>query len=1137
MDHLGGGNINEMNLDVALTTGSHCEFVEDLLGRLINAKDHNLIDKLGGTLDVKILVADGLCDSDFSAIVVVADLCSLVMSVVVVLTIIEVKMAAGLGVHAHLVGVDLKTDWVINCLKQRLAVVMEVQDREDGAASHEGALLLVANWDDVHVVVGIHLQLGVDVVPLGSGREVDLDLGGAAGDGVLSHRVANLGRDKDVGAEHELVVQVEGLAVLGELVPHGADDGETVLRGLEEQVVQVVGLSVPLLDGGKDGALDARRLEPRLTHLEALLRVGTEEGEVDTELVELHEEIILRNARVAWNVVAGVDNTGDTEAEEHVDSELNILELGVVAASSDSAVPLGAEEEGAREEERSLLSTVTAEETLEGCTLHESAIGVVDPTVLEDVTISSHVGVVHRHSHLPLVGLTSVNGWLVHVVPDAIHVVGALEDRGVEEILPVVAGRLVKEINPDGLASTALTLERLLGGGIPDEEVGDVVAINVLALLHETLLVHEVVLAGTDVRISSNDETTSRVVDLVVQVHDVILGEALMVELTVVVVLGVLAVEPEDIDGEAVVGEVTVTLDKLVSRVVLPLGEVVSERVERRHGGVASKLGELLLLLLGIALRAQEVELESVALRDEGVVGLLAVMGVVQEDEGLGGVHPGDGSIGLVRVTSNVRDRAVEGLAVLALLLELEAVLVEETVRVIKSCLLKAEAVGVLRNTVHVRRVHSEVETHRVALHHRASLGGLGGSVLLVNVVVNIVVDILVNVVVDVVMSVVVHVMVAIDEVLTDGLVVDTEILGIVVEVIVVVDNDGLVAVHVLDDPEWVKLNLVADLVLTADKDTVIKKLDEILEVLLNLDLIPIDTDSSVGDGEALFFISSLNLDLHDTLLEESHVEIEVSSAVLHSVSTVVLVLVKVETGVDGVLMDHNAVWLDEVGSQEVVAAETVGVPLVGMVALIAVVVAGEHVAEARAVGLLAARGTELVSPLVVAMVAVGNDLAVGRGVVVIELIVRLVLGLSVVHEVLLVGVVTTVVMHGSVVRHIVHIVVVDRSGVGHVVVMSVRIGFVVMHGRKTVTVMTHDGNGGVVVRRPGGFIMTIERGVVMGITMVAVVRVKDRLEGHAVSLESFFGGVSLESEHARSYRSGVEVHCFATKLAKSLLL
>ena len=345
VDHLGRGNIYEVNLDLTLTTGSHCEFVEDLLGGLINTKDHNLIDELSGTLYVKILVTNGLCDSDLGTIVVVTDLCSLVMSVVVVLTIIEVKVAAGLGVHSHLVRVDLETDGIINCLKQRFAIVVEVKDGEDSTTSDEGALLLITNWDDVDIVMSINLKLGVDIVPLRSGWEVDLNVGGATSDGVLSHGVADLGRHKDVGAPHELVVQVKGLAVLGELVPHGADDGETVLRGLEEQVVEVVGLGVPLLDGGKDGALDAGRLEPRLTHLEALLGVGAEEWEVDTELVELHEEVILGHARVAWDVVAGVDNTGDTEAEEHVDSELNILELGVVAASSDGTVPLRAEEE------------------------------------------------------------------------------------------------------------------------------------------------------------------------------------------------------------------------------------------------------------------------------------------------------------------------------------------------------------------------------------------------------------------------------------------------------------------------------------------------------------------------------------------------------------------------------------------------------------------------------------------------------------------------------------------------------------------------------------------------------------------------------------------------------------------------
>ena len=57
---------------------------------------------------------------------------------------------------------------------------------------------------------------------------------------------------------------------------------------------------------------------------------------------------------------------------------------------------------------------------------------------------------------------------------------------------------------------------------------------------------------------------------------------------------------------------------------------------------------------------------------------------------------------------------------------------------------------------------------------------------------------------------------------------VDAEILSIVVKVVVVVHNDGLVAVHILHDSEWVELNLVRNLVLTADKDTVIEDLNEI---------------------------------------------------------------------------------------------------------------------------------------------------------------------------------------------------------------------------------------------------------------------------------------------------------------------
>ena len=101
-----------------------------------------------------------------------------------------------------------------------------------------------------------------------------------------------------------------------------------------------MGLGVSLLNGSEDGTLHARALKPRLTHLEALLGVGTEEGIIDAKLVPLHEEVIFGHTRVAWHVMAGVHNTGDAEAEEHVHRELNILELGVVAASGHSSIPL-----------------------------------------------------------------------------------------------------------------------------------------------------------------------------------------------------------------------------------------------------------------------------------------------------------------------------------------------------------------------------------------------------------------------------------------------------------------------------------------------------------------------------------------------------------------------------------------------------------------------------------------------------------------------------------------------------------------------------------------------------------------------------------------------------------------------------
>lgn len=104
---------------------------------------------------------------------------------------------------AHGVSVDIETDGLGDGVSERLDVVAKVEHGEDGSASDEGTLLGVSNVDDVDVVVGVDLELGVDVVPLGGRGKVDLDFGGGTVDGVLDARVADLGADQDILTERD----------------------------------------------------------------------------------------------------------------------------------------------------------------------------------------------------------------------------------------------------------------------------------------------------------------------------------------------------------------------------------------------------------------------------------------------------------------------------------------------------------------------------------------------------------------------------------------------------------------------------------------------------------------------------------------------------------------------------------------------------------------------------------------------------------------------------------------------------------------------------------------------------------------------------------------------------------------------
>ncbi len=53
------------------------------------------------------------------------------------------------------------------------------------------------------------------------------------------------------------------------------------------------------------------------------------------------------------------------------------------------------------------------------------------------------------------------NSWLIHIIPEAVHVVAALENVVIEKAAPEVLGIRVQEVDPHGVSRPAVTFERL----------------------------------------------------------------------------------------------------------------------------------------------------------------------------------------------------------------------------------------------------------------------------------------------------------------------------------------------------------------------------------------------------------------------------------------------------------------------------------------------------------------------------------------------------------------------------------------------------------------------------------------------------------------------------------------------------
>jgi len=217
----------------------------------------------------------------------------------------------------------------------------------------------------------------------------------------------------------------------------------------------------------------------------------------------------------------------------------------------------------------------------------ETTVGVVDLEVGYFGAVNLHMDGVLWHS----VGVGTEDSGLIHIVPERVQVVGSLEGIVTEETAPVVLSVHVQEVNPCGVAGPAVAVERSnIGTTLTDEDVRDVSCRLLLVLQIHTLGVDEVVLASLDMGVDNHYDAAALIVDLLIHLGDLGVGEVLGVEFEVfvasrvVVLLRPLNVGPQNVNWEAVFSKLTVPVHQHLGGDRGPLAEVVAQGVKEGHG-------------------------------------------------------------------------------------------------------------------------------------------------------------------------------------------------------------------------------------------------------------------------------------------------------------------------------------------------------------------------------------------------------------------------------------------------------------------------------------------------------------------------------------------------------------------------
>mmetsp|Transcript_8128 Transcript_8128/g.30544 ORF Transcript_8128/g.30544 Transcript_8128/m.30544 type:complete len:725 (+) Transcript_8128:1218-3392(+) len=503
----------------------------------------------------------------------------------------------------------------------------------------------------------------------------------------MDHRL-----DEQRRTQHPRIVNLRDRRVLRELQEQRSHDGADAQHelGLREQSVEVREEGVPLEGHFSHVAQPRLAEQPHLTPSAVVVRMGPEERLVRRSLHPPRHELGIGIAHEATHVGTHEAQAGHADAQEHGRGRLQVRPLRHVVPGPDGAILLTPSVEGAGQNEGTLILLRAPErEASAGCHVQVQPVDVVPLPAFYALPVQLRF----LHGHLGPIE----DRRLVHVIP---------REQVQSRSLILVQRELLRPPLPN-VRTGEVRIGRAAG---PAPAVVVLLAAFVLDVvsLRSRLVVDVVARVPLDVGIDDGDHLPALGSKALLHLHGV--GEERLVPREVLLLIGVLNIQPDHVDGEVVVLEALVDLRNVLLVLVVPPALV---KTQREHRGQIRRPRDVSVLRHHALGRRAGHEEEIKVARLAHPVRVLAAVGVLDVHEGLTRVvpedanafrhprlerhHEGNGTVQRHRIVQFILEH-VKGV---------QAVRVR-VLRVLPSRGLQRQRRGVFRNAVDVRCVVEE---------------------------------------------------------------------------------------------------------------------------------------------------------------------------------------------------------------------------------------------------------------------------------------------------------------------------------------------------------------------------------------------------------------------------------------------